>query len=217
MNKNLVKEVGYETGRKHPVRVLLVLLTVVSLVVFLALSSCSSTRTSRTVESTGSSGSQQQNPADSPAAMGGEQSAAANQPSGEEEEEPLIEIGSDQDIAIGLSDPKANPTLTLKPGEGFWVSSDPGTFTVGSAQAVSSGEYGYMAYVLNSSNENVTVVLTTGWNEPNQRWNVHPVQYEVKDFSALRNLVLQVNEGEKKPTVFGYTFENGALTPDPAL
>ena len=128
----------------------------------------------------------------------------------------ITELRSDEKAAKGLSDQKVNPVVTLNPGEGVMISSDPGGFLV-EGTSIDSESMGYMAYIWNNSQKTIDVVLHTGWNDPNKRWNIHPVVYKVLDVSALREHVLDINLGEKKPVVYGYIFADGKLSKDSDL
>jgi hypothetical protein len=128
----------------------------------------------------------------------------------------IIELRADENAAVGLKDHSVDAVTTLQPGEGVWVSSDPGWFSVQGTQIDSAK--GYLAYVDNQYKDPIKVVYHTGWNGDNERWNIHPVVYHVTDLSGLREHVLSINLGERKPNVFGYIYTAaGKLTPDPNL
>jgi hypothetical protein len=134
--------------------------------------------------------------------------------------ETIIELRSEENAAVGLKNKSVDPVATLAPGEGLYVSSDPGWFSIAGTKVDTQGK-GYMMYVFNNSQEIAQVVFHTGWNgddqgNGNQRWNIHVVVYQVNEFSGLRDHVLEINKGEDKPVVFGYIFD-GTLTPDPDL
>ena len=128
----------------------------------------------------------------------------------------IVELRSGENAAVGLKDQAVNPVITLAPGEGFRVSSDPGGLLV-KGTSIDSESMGYMPYVFNDSTQSIKVTLHTGWNAPNQRWNIHPVVFQVNDFSALREHTLMINEGEQKPNVVGFTWTGTALVADPDL
>lgn len=143
--------------------------------------------------------------------------APADEPEiAEEEELNLIELRSGENAAVGLEDPAVNPKVTLQSGEGLMVSSDPGGFSV-SDKPIDSENFGYMAYIVNQTEDPIDVVFHTGWNEPNHRWNIHIVVFHVNEVSALREHVQDINSREQKPSFFGYIFSETGLVADPDL
>ena len=143
--------------------------------------------------------------------------APADEPEiAEEEELNLIELRSGENAAVGLEDPAVNPKVTLQSGEGLMVSSDPGGFSV-SDKPTDSENFGYMAYIVNQTEDPIDVVFHTGWNEPNHRWNIHIVVFHVNEVSALREHVQDINSREQKPSFFGYIFSETGLVVDPDL
>jgi len=95
-------------------------------------------------------------------------------------------------------------------------SSDPGGVSI-SGRIIDYESKGSMGYIFNDSDQTITVVFHTGWNEENQRWNISPVLFKVNDLKALREHTLTVNKGEQKPLVFGKIWNGSELLSDPDL
>ncbi|OQA81237.1 MAG: hypothetical protein BWY29_01053 [Microgenomates group bacterium ADurb.Bin238] len=133
-----------------------------------------------------------------------------------EEEPDLVELGTGEMIAVGLKDPNANPVVKLEPNQGVLWSSDPGGVSI-SGRIIDYESKGSMGYIFNDSDQTITVVFHTGWNEENQRWNISPVLFKVNDLKALREHTLTVNKGEQKPLVFGKIWNGSELLSDPDL
>lgn len=133
-----------------------------------------------------------------------------------EEEPDLVEIGTGETIALGLKDPNANPIVKIEPGQGVLWSSDPGGANA-SGQIIDYENKGSMGYIFNDSDEPLEVVFHTGWNTENERWNISPVLFEVKQLSALREHTLTINVDEQKPMFFGKIWNGSELLDDPDL
>ncbi len=132
------------------------------------------------------------------------------------EEPDLVEIGTGEVVALGLRDPKANPTVIVEPGQGVLWSSDPGGANA-SGQTIDYEKKGSMGYIFNASNKPIDVVFHTSWNIENGRWNISPVLFKVNDLKALREHTLTINRGEQKPLFFGKIWNGSELLNDPDL
>jgi hypothetical protein len=99
------------------------------------------------------------------------------------------------DIAQNMKDPIKAPTIVVKPRYGIVASMDPGSVT-GNGITLISSEKGILLGFSNDTEETVNLVFTTGWNVPNEQWNVYPCQFagsSVADQARIKQVE------EKKP------------------
>jgi len=89
----------------------------------------------------------------------------------------LIEIAGDGALMQNLSDSNRYPAFGLEPETGVVISMDPGAVLSGTQEIVSS-EKGMLISIYNASEETLEFSLETGYNIPNDRWNIHAVAFE---------------------------------------
>ncbi|MBU0649636.1 hypothetical protein KKG63_00325 [Patescibacteria group bacterium] len=125
----------------------------------------------------------------------------------------LKEIVCDEDWLGGLADHEVKPRGVVEPGTGFILSMDPGSwrFWDGNlSQNLETEGFGALMAVHNGGTKTLNLEVSTSWNVPNARWNVHGCSWTGTQ-EQLFEKAKEWQSGEKKPFFGNYSWDQSGL------